>query len=92
MLITHDMVDCSMLAGAELAIRRLHALETATARNPKAPNWQGLEHSMSTTVTEAGVAAMPKFDAWLASVQKDEAVVMKQHGLLKGRGKGDSQA
>ena len=32
LLTAHDQLDVSMIAGAELAVRRLYALETAVAR------------------------------------------------------------
>ena len=83
LLTVHDQVDVTMLAGGELACRRLYALETAVGRNPKNPDWEGLEHILSSSLTDHGAVNPPKFSAWLAGVQKEEAVVMKQTRLLR---------
>ena len=92
LLTVHDMVDCSMLAGAELLIRRLHSLETAVSRNAKIPDWEGLDHVVSANLTHTGAATAPKFAKWLAATQAEEASIMKNTRLLReeraGGGKG----
>ena len=80
-----------MMAGGELAVRRLYALETAVARNAKTPDWESLGHILSSNLTESGGVNPAKFSSWLAGVQKEEAVVMKQHRLLREERAADSK-
>ena len=82
-MITHDQLDVSMLAGADLMVRRLLVIEMAVARNPRAPDWDGLEVAFSMRTTETGGAHAHTFETWLSNVQKDHAQVLKQGRLLR---------
>ena len=64
-------------------VRRIIMIETAVARNPRSPNWEGLELCFSPTLSETGAITTQVFDAWFAGVQKDHAFVLKQQRLLQ---------
>ena len=85
LLVTHDQVDITMLSGAELMVRRVIMIETAVSRNPRSPNWEGLELCFSPTLSETGAITTQafEFEAWFAGVQKDHAFVLKQQRLLQ---------
>ena len=38
---------------------------------------------LSTTLTDAGAVDVTKFSSWIAGVQKDQAVMLKQGRLLR---------
>lgn len=82
-LVTWDMIDVTACVGAELITRRIFVLEAAVARNPKAPDWEGLDMVQSHTLTEEGGAVAAKFAAWVANVQKDEAISNKVDSCVK---------
>ena len=58
-------------------------IETAVSRNLRSPNWDGLDMMLSTTLTDAGAVDVTKFSSWIAGVQMDQAVVLKQGRLLR---------
>jgi hypothetical protein len=76
-----DQLDVSNLECFELLIRRLITDEVAVARNPRHPDYGGLELLMSTTVSQSGQALPKKFNEWFASRLKDRANVMRQTRL-----------
>ena len=68
---------------AELTTRYLVTVEAACDRNPKMPDWEGLDLLVSNAFTHRGAVELPKFKDWASSVQKDKAVIMKQGRLLR---------
>jgi hypothetical protein len=76
-----DQVDVSSLAGYELVVRRIHQIEIAVRKNPKMPDFDGLEMLVDTAVDASGALVMPAITSWLASQQKDEAFILKQRRL-----------
>ncbi len=81
--VSWDQVDCSMLIGCEFMARRIIVLETAIARNPKNPDYEGLDVIMSSRITETGTASTVEFQKWISNVHKDEPQIMKQGRLLR---------
>ena len=55
----------------------------AVRRSPKNPDWDGLDIVMADTIDESGGVETHEFNKWLASQQKDQAVIMKGHRLLR---------
>ena len=78
-----DQIDLTNSASAELLIRWLIMIETATRRSPKNPDFTGLEHFMAAPVTEDGTIQVPMFSHWLSGIQRDEAQILKQGRLLR---------
>ena len=74
-------VTPSSLASFEHVVRRVHQLEAAVRKNPKAPDFDGLDHLLETAVDSSGAAVTPAIAAWLADKQKDEAFILKQQRL-----------
>ena len=58
-------------------------IKTAVSRDSRSPDWDGVDMMMSTTLTDAGAVDVTKFSSWIAGVQKDQAVVLKQGWLLR---------
>lgn len=97
-----------MLSGVDLLARRLIMIEMAVARNPKAPEWDGLDVVLSSRVSDSGAETAQNFESWVSGVQRDQAEIMKQGRLLReegaaedkrrkgghggGRGSGDASA
>ena len=67
-----DQVDPTNLASAELLVRRLLQLEAATRRNPRAPDFEGLDVVLDSAIDDHGCAVLPEFSKWVAGLQKDE--------------------
>ena len=104
-LICVDQCDPHHMLTAELLCRWLVSIEAAVSRNPKQPDWEGLDHIVAGKLTSSGAIEVPRFTSWLTGVQRDQAQVMKQGRLLreervaeskkqqdsKGKGKGQAQ-
>jgi hypothetical protein len=71
------------LVGFEHMVRRLIMIEMAVNRNPKAPDWEGLEALLAARVNDTGGVTMPKFMSWVGDQQKNEAQVLKQGRLIR---------
>ena len=78
-----DQLDVSMLASTELLFRRLVQIEAAVRRNPKVPDFSGLDVLMSAATDESGAATTAVFTQWVADRQKDQATIAKQGRLLR---------
>ena len=64
---------------AENDIRRLVQIETAVRKNPKQPDFEGLDVVMAQPVGDTGDVATRDFSRWVAERQKDEAQILKQN-------------
>ena len=80
---TQDQLQLTQLASFEYIVRRIIMIETAVSRDSRSPDWEGVDMMLSTTLTDAGAVDVTKFSAWIAGVQKDQAVVLKQGRLLR---------
>ena len=83
MLVTVDQLDPTNCVCAELVTRYLVMVEAACDRNPKQPDWEGLEMMIATPVSSRGAAELPLFNSWMSGLQRDRAVVLKQGRLLR---------
>ena len=63
--------------------RRLVQIEAAVRRNPKVPDFSGLDVLMSAATDESGAATTAVFTEWVADRQKDQATIAKQGRLLR---------
>ena len=54
-------------------------------RDLKSPDWDGLDMTLSTTLSDAGAEDVQKFHSWESTVQKDQATILKQGRLLRER-------
>ena len=92
----YDQVDICNLAGVELLVRRLLQVGAATRKNPRAPNYDGLEIILDSALDEHGCAVVPKFSKWVAEQQKSDYKVLEgsrkwqeEQEALKKKQKGD---
>jgi hypothetical protein len=76
-----DQIDISNCQSFETIVRRIIVDETAVARNPKSPDYSGLDLVFSGQVTEAGQAQVAKFNEWFGNRLKDRSNVMRQNRL-----------
>ena len=77
LLYQYDQLDLVNLAGGEMLIRRLLQLETATRKNPRAPNFDGLDIILDHAMDESGCAVVPEFSKWVAEQQKSDFKVLE---------------
>ncbi|CAK0792870.1 unnamed protein product, partial [Prorocentrum cordatum] len=75
--IEHDQLDVANLAGAELIAGRVVQMQRAIRRDPKHPNYVGLEDMLASALDETGGVVTSKFDEWVAQEQKTKAAIMK---------------
>ena len=61
----------------------LAALEEATERNPKAPNWEGLEHGGALRISDKGVIKTAEYTQWLAERQRTEYKTLENARKLR---------
>jgi hypothetical protein len=52
-------------------------------RNPKVPDYSGLDIFMNTNTDESGAATTAAFSQWVADRQRDQAQIAKQGRLLR---------
>ena len=77
LFISYDQVDVSNLAGVEQIVRRIIQDERAVPKNPKHPDYSGLEYVLNRTTDVSGAASTAIFNRWYAQTQRDEAAVLK---------------
>ena len=76
-----DQVDVSSLAGSELLVRRLFQIELAVERNPRSPDFEGLDALLETIYKPTGGLNVPTLSKWFSDVQQKEAFTLKQFRL-----------
>ncbi|CAE8693926.1 unnamed protein product [Polarella glacialis] len=95
-------VDLSNMAGGEQLVRWIIQIETAVERNPKLPDFSGLDIVTGATTTAEGKALAPKFGEWITERMKSRATIWKSQrqyneerrgsAKVKGDGKGGKGA
>ena len=79
----YDQLNLPNSAMAEQIARRIVQDELAVERNPRHPDYGGLETVLGGPVGEKGKASTPSFSKWLSDRQHSEAHIMKQARLLR---------
>lgn len=82
-MVTHDQLNVLNLVGVEYLMRRLRMIQKAVARNPKNPDFDGLELHLSHSMDSRGGLCSGAFDKHLAEEQKVIANTMKQDRLWR---------
>lgn len=72
-----DQLNIWGSVGIEQLICQLHVWETATRRNPKAPDFVGLDIVLAPVVDEAGSMQARTFGDWVSQHEKSKAQVLK---------------
>ena len=83
MMQSYDQMNLWNLAAGEHLIRQLILWETAVRRNPKNPDFEGLDVVLSPMIDEGGAVNTKSFQGWVATQQKEDAVVMKGARMLR---------
>ena len=83
LLICYDVLDVTNVAGAEMAARRILQIQKAVAKNPKAPDFSGLEHYMACALDPAGGVTASEFETHISKIQLGQSVIMRQNRLLR---------
>ncbi|CAK0833363.1 unnamed protein product, partial [Prorocentrum cordatum] len=74
-------LDVTNLLSFELIMRRICQDETAVARNPRHPDYGGLEILLRAPTAEQGQASTNKFTEWVTGRLKEQAAIYKQTRL-----------
>jgi hypothetical protein len=73
-----DQVSPSTTVADEFCVRKVIQIQRSVQRNPKQPDYVGLDVMMSHPASELGGAVTRNFTVWVADQQKSEAQVLKQ--------------
>ena len=73
----YDQYECSASAGVEALVRRLLQIEAATRRNPRQPDFEGLDIVLDSASDEHGSLVVADYMDWVGQQQRNEATVLK---------------
>eukprot|EP00971_Amphidinium_carterae_P052221 1027986-Amphidinium_carterae.3 len=82
-LMCYDELNVGGLVSGETICRKLIQIETAVRRNPRQPDFEGLDLMMTSVLDESGAAQASSYMSWATGKQRDEAQVLKQGRLLR---------
>ena len=91
-LVCVDQLDVNHTIGPELCTRVLYVVEAACDRNPRQPDWEGLEGLLSFSVSTRGVLEVPCFATWVSQGQASKVAVLKQGRLIREERRSDRKA
>ena len=80
-LVVFDQLNVGKLAGCESISRHVMQIHAAVKRNPRNPNFRGMEMMVSSTLDSKGGVVTGDFANWTAEQQKQQAFTMKQQRL-----------
>jgi hypothetical protein len=83
LMISYDQYDLLNSASAEAISRRILQIQRAVKRNPKSPDFSGLECFVTHTLDHTAGLTTTDFDKYISEVQRAEAQVMKQQRLQR---------
>ena len=83
LLVVVDGLNPVNLNSAEHAARRARMIQRAVKRSPHAPDFEGLDVYISNTYDSSGGVLTLEFDKFVSEAQRADALIMKQHRLLK---------
>ena len=78
-----DQYNLYHSASAEMIARRLLMIMRAVKRNPRAPDFEGLDSFLSTATDMTGGVVTLDFDKYISELQRNDAQIMKQNRMLK---------
>jgi hypothetical protein len=81
-MVMFDQLNTPALASAECLCRHLTRLHRAVKRNPKAPDFTGLDIMTHSRLDAGGALVNGDFAKWTAEEQKSEAFTLKQMRLI----------
>ena len=72
-----DQLDVSSLASGEFLARWAVQIEVAVSRNPRHPDYSGLDIMFGAPTSAAGKAETATFSEWISAKMKDKSAVFK---------------
>ncbi len=81
-MIAYDQLNVTQLASAEACSRYILQIHQAVKRNPKAPDFRGLQLVVMSKLDSAGGVLTGDFGRFIAEEQKTEAFTLKQQRLF----------
>lgn len=84
----HDGINIANTAGGEQLTRWEITTEIATERNPKHPDYSGLDLVAGTAITQDGRARLPRYQKWVTETMKTRSQVWRQDRLYRAEKKG----
>ena len=81
-MVTFDQLNVPALASAESVSRHLLRIQRAVRRNPKAPDFSGLDVMAQSRLDAGGALFTGELAKWTAEEQKSEAFTLKQMRLI----------
>eukprot|EP00974_Lingulodinium_polyedra_P059929 5775620-Lingulodinium_polyedra.AAC.1 len=78
-----DQIDGSATAFGELLVRWAIQTEVSVERNPRHPDYSGLDIIISAPTNQVGRASTEKFTSWVTDKLKDRAAIWKQERLYR---------
>ena len=91
LLVCIDGADIVNLSSAEHLARRIMMLERAVRRNPRAPDFEGLDAYMEHMVEGGRGLPLADFEKHISEVQKADAQIMKQARLAREESEADAK-
>jgi len=79
LMLTRDQYDLVNSVSGEMVIRKLIQVEQAVRRNPKQPDYEGLDVITANLTDETGAIQTRAFASWVGEQQKNEAFVLKHN-------------
>ena len=80
-LVCYDQLDGYRVAGVELICRHILHIQRAVKKNPRQPDFRGLEITISSKLDSPGGLLTGEFARYVAEEQKAEAFTLKQQRL-----------
>ena len=81
-MISFDQLNVPALGSGEAVCRHLLRIERAVKRNPKAPDFTGLDIMTQSRLDAGGALLAGDFSKWTAEEHKSEAFILKQMRLI----------
>ena len=78
-----DRLNVRNLAAVELLCRRLLQIQRAVRKNPRQPDFEGLEGYVAHALDPSGGVLAFAFDRFYAGTQKDTTFILKQNRLAR---------
>ena len=81
-MLCYDLLNGTNLASAEMASRRVLQIQKAVRKNPKSPDFTGLDYYMASALDPSGGLSTSSFETHISKIQLTAAQIMRQNRLL----------
>ena len=91
LLQTYDQYDLYNSASGEFLARWILMTQAAVRKNPRAPDFTGLDYYLAHGYDESGGALTSQFAKYIADEKRNEAMVLKQNRLWSEEQEADAK-